>query len=90
MTNINKAGGLTNSTSLQGPDSLSQMALYTVMDADTVLKGLGEETSSYLEMEKDGVQLLVENSCGVQRVVRILSTDPSHYLNEKYYPGQIV
>ena len=76
--------------SFQCPDSLSQMALYTVMDADTVLKGMGEETSSYIQMEKDGVQLLVENSCGVQRVVRVLSTDPNHYLNDKYYPGQIV
>lgn len=63
------------------------MILWTVMPLELVL---GEEsfTNTYEEIDYEGIKVLVERTAATEcRIVRLLSTDPSHFLRPELQPG---
>lgn len=63
------------------------MILWTVLPVELVL---AEESfsSPYEEIEYDGVKMLVEKSSDTEaRIVRLLSSDPAHFLRPDLQPG---
>ncbi|MGG0747731.1 YlzJ-like family protein [Priestia megaterium] len=50
-----------------------------------------QEQSQPKLISHNGIPVIVEeNEQKQQQIVRILSTNPQDYLNENYYPGQIL
>nr|WP_272495680.1 YlzJ-like family protein [Bacillus pinisoli] len=41
-------------------------------------------------IEMNGVSMMVEKSEDQYRIIRLLSTDPEHYLSEEYCPGTMI
>lgn len=41
-------------------------------------------------IEMNGVSMMVEKNEDQFRIVRLLSTDPQHYLSEDYCPGTMI
>ena len=67
------------------------MMLFTVIPLDDVLEGMEEAPVPTVVMSIGGVTLELEPGENFQaKVVRVISTDPSHYLNSSYKPGSIV
>ena len=68
------------------------MILYTPMQLELVLDGIEEmRPPSYREINIGGVQMLVEDvGPGAVRVIKLLSTDPGHYLISDYKPGNTI
>lgn len=68
------------------------MILYTILPDEAVLEG--EEAEQFEKqrfIELDGRQLLIEPSGESEwKIVRLISSDPQDYLNERYQPGTIV
>lgn len=64
---------------------------YTVVPMEELLEGFGEDPPSTTELTMGGITLEVEMLGNFQaRVVRVLSTDPSHYLQPHFQPGAII
>ncbi|HAV20614.1 MAG: YlzJ-like family protein [Bacillota bacterium] len=64
------------------------MILYTVLPIETVLEGLGQERK-FVDIQLKGLSLTVEPiSMEEAVIVRVISTDPSHYLNPRLAPGR--
>ncbi len=61
--------------------------LWTVIPIELVMAN--EATAPRLSERRlpDGSTLVVDSSTGVDRVLRLHSTDPAHYLNPEYDPG---
>lgn len=68
------------------------MILWTPMQLELVLEGLEDmRHPRYSEISYQGVPMLVEKTQdGRSRVARLLSTNPSDYLNVQYTPGTFV
>jgi len=71
------------------------MILYTIYDQNVIFQngGFGEQQSnaSYSEMNVDGIMVQVsQNNNADIHVERIISTNPSDYLNPKFQPGCII
>ncbi|AQX54103.1 YlzJ-like family protein [Priestia flexa] len=68
------------------------MILYTMMPQELIYPDTTQaELPKQKMMQYNGISMLVEeNEYNQQQIVRILSTDPQHYLDKKYYPGQIL
>jgi len=66
--------------------------LWTIMPLDVVLEGSESFQPSYAEIRcKNGGTLLVEPiRPNRAKVVRLISTDPTHYLNPSLQPGSII
>lgn len=65
--------------------------LYTVMPIEDVLEGLTEDPPATAELSLGGITLEVEPLGNFQaRVVRVLSTDPRHYLEAQCQPGAVI
>ncbi|QGQ46800.1 YlzJ-like family protein [Metabacillus sediminilitoris] len=65
------------------------MIFYTTMPEQLMFPIMDEEYRKQSVVEMNGVQLLVQETTPSQyEVVRILSSDPQHYLDEQYCPGQ--
>ncbi|PLR94778.1 YlzJ-like family protein [Bacillus sp. T33-2] len=63
------------------------MILYTMMPQELVYPGDGEATSQTM-ISYNGIPLLAELTDEHEyRVVRVLSTDPAHYLQPYCTPG---
>lgn len=63
------------------------MILWTVMPMELVF-GQEEFLNPYEEVEYSGAKVLVEKQSPTEcRIVRILSTDPSHFLRPDLQPG---
>lgn len=63
------------------------MILWTVMPLELVF-GIEEPSNPYEEIDYNGVRVLVEKFSSAQcRIVRILSTDPTHFLRPDLQPG---
>ncbi|WML39110.1 YlzJ-like family protein [Neobacillus sp. OS1-2] len=64
------------------------MILYTIMPNELVFPYEAETTSKQQTMTYQGIPLLVEcaDPQNVQ-VLRILSSDPQHFMNDQIYPG---
>lgn len=64
------------------------MILYTMMPEELVFPHENELANKYHSIEENGVPLLVsQNSEGEYKIVRLLSSDPQHYLDNRYIPG---
>lgn len=68
------------------------MILYTPMQLELVVEGLENMSApAAREVIIDGIPMLVEDTGSCQaRVVKLLSTDPNHYLNTQYTPGSFI
>ncbi|CCO09402.1 YlzJ-like family protein [Desulforamulus hydrothermalis] len=68
------------------------MILWTPLPAEQVLAGLDrQEYPSYESISVAGIPVLAERTADCKkRVVRINSSDLSHYLNQDVYPGLII
>lgn len=68
------------------------MILYTPMQLELVLEGIEKMcTPASREVYVGDVHMLVEDSApGTVRVMKLLSTDPGHYLIPGLTPGQII
>jgi hypothetical protein len=65
--------------------------LWTVMPLETVLAGHETYRPSYREISWKNATLLVEEAGrDTARVIRLLSTDPLHYLDPQVQPGTII
>jgi len=64
------------------------MILYTVLPIETVLEGL-EQERSFIDIQLEGLTVTVEPvSVDEAVIIRIISTDPRHYLNPQLSPGR--
>jgi hypothetical protein len=65
------------------------MILYTPVPREMIFPENYQEVSQQQKMyELDGIPLLVElDGEGGYRVVRVMSTDPSHFMDERCTPG---
>ncbi len=65
------------------------MILYTMMPQDLVFPPEEmEQTSVQMVVNYKGVPVLAEQIDAMNyRIIRVMSTDPSHYLNEDCAPG---
>lgn len=67
------------------------MILYTMMPRELVYPEEAAEqqgASNQMLVQYQGVPVLAEQEDGMNyRIVRVMSTDPSHYLNEMCTPG---
>jgi len=67
------------------------MILYTVLPLEDVLDGIEEDPTPTMMISVDGISLEVEQLGGFEaRVVRVLSTDPEHYLSPNCQPGTVI
>ncbi len=67
------------------------MILYTMMPYEYIFPEDEESYVSQKIVQCEAGQLVVEQINPEQvRVVRLLSGNPMHYLNEKYTPGTII
>ncbi|MDQ0230473.1 YlzJ-like family protein [Metabacillus malikii] len=65
------------------------MIYYTMMPEELMFPTHEEEYKKQTIIEKNGVQLLVQQASHSQyEILRVLSSNPSHYLDEQYCPGQ--
>ena len=64
------------------------MILYTMMPQELIFPSEPDAFHHQCTIMHEGVELLVETTSGdTGRIVRILSTDPQHYLDERFAPG---
>lgn len=64
------------------------MILYTMMPQELVYPTAAEEYGQQFLVSYQGVPLIVEPTIDhTYQVIRIVSTDPQHFLNESLLPG---
>ncbi|MFS0863909.1 YlzJ-like family protein [Fredinandcohnia sp. 179-A 10B2 NHS] len=64
------------------------MILYTMMPQELVYPQNDYEDSGLEYIKQNGVSLCVsKDSVGEYKIERVMSTDPQHFLNDKYAPG---
>lgn len=68
------------------------MILYTVMQLELVLEGFDPTSYPlYKVFSYEGVPVLVEEtSGGNKKIIKVLSTDPKHYLHPRLVPGSLI
>lgn len=63
------------------------MILYTVLPLELVLEGIDRERT-FTDVEINGITMTVEQvSANEAVIVRIISTDPQHFLDPALQPG---
>lgn len=66
------------------------MILWSIVPADMVLNNV-TSLPDYEEIECSGMKCVVEKIGPRQcRIVRLLTTDPSHYLRTELQPGSVI
>ncbi len=67
------------------------MILYTTMPQELVFQTNDTEFNKQMIIEHNGIPMLVErNEENNLRVLQIMSSNPNHYLDERYCPGTIL
>lgn len=67
------------------------MILYTMMPKDLIFPPDEGDFGKQVEIVHDGIPVVAEKVQDTgYRIVRVLSTDPAHYLDPKYFPGAII
>ena len=68
------------------------MILYTIIPMEYVLEDReGRQVQRPIEVKGNGYSLLVEaTGAGTGRIVRLVSTDPAHFLDPELQPGKEV
>ncbi|MBM7644404.1 hypothetical protein JOD45_000597 [Scopulibacillus daqui] len=65
------------------------MILHTICPLEDVLEQENKKNDKKLTMEINGVKLIVEES-GVNEyeIIQLISSDPQHFLDTRYQPGE--
>ncbi len=64
------------------------MILYTLTPPEMIYPNANSDVTQQKMYDLDGIPLLVESDAeGAYRVVRVMSSDPAHYLDEIFTPG---
>lgn len=66
------------------------MILYTIVPQDLMFPADVNEFNGHMMMEYQGIPILVQQVENNYRVVRVMSSDPSHFLNHSVCPGEII
>ncbi|MCA1059109.1 YlzJ-like family protein [Rossellomorea aquimaris] len=66
------------------------MILYTVVPNDLVFPTDVNEFSGQMMMDYQGVPLLVQQVENKYRIIRVMSSDPAHYMNDQICPGEFI
>ncbi|MEF3304892.1 YlzJ-like family protein [Paenibacillus sp. GYB003] len=67
------------------------MILYTAVPIETVLEGMDDPRPATVEMTVNGVMMQIEPVSPYSgKIVRLLSPDPTHFLNPDYAPGKLI
>jgi hypothetical protein len=64
------------------------MILYTTVPQEMIFPADQDAYSQQEVVEWQGIPLLVEQSQQYYKVIRVMSSDPAHYLNEQICPGE--
>lgn len=65
------------------------MIHYTILPHELIFEEDEEKQDKKRLVEVDGVTFLVEPSTDMEyTIVQLISTDPQHFLNQQYQPGQ--
>lgn len=64
--------------------------LYTIIPYELIFEHRDEINSNYLETEVDGKMLLLEKNQSSYKIIRLYSTNPNDYLENKYMPGNTI
>ncbi|MFC0271358.1 YlzJ-like family protein [Metabacillus herbersteinensis] len=65
------------------------MILYTMMPNELIYPTADNIFEKQSIVSHNGVELLVQQTENSQyEIIRVLSSDPNHYLNQQYCPGQ--
>ncbi|WP_338452105.1 YlzJ-like family protein [Niallia oryzisoli] len=67
------------------------MILYTTMPQELIYQTKETEFEQQKVINYEGIPLLVEmNENHDYRVLRVMSSDPSHYMDDRFCPGMIL
>ncbi|WLR52392.1 YlzJ-like family protein [Bacillus tianshenii] len=67
------------------------MIHYTYLPQELIFPADEKAYSNQSVVTHNGVQMIVEYTSSSQcRIVRLLSSDPNHYLNQNYAPGTMM
>lgn len=67
------------------------MIFYSIIPHEAVFTGDDEHAEAQMPITINGVQLIVQPYSDQEwQVVRLISSNPSDFLNEKYQPGQLI
>jgi hypothetical protein len=66
------------------------MILYTTVPQEQIYPVDASEFSGQMMMEHQGVPLLVQKVDDKYRILRVMSSDPAHYLNGTICPGEFI
>ncbi len=63
------------------------MVIYTIYPPETVLRAPSEDKRHYFTVDFEGRTFILELINGQAQIVRLLSANPSDYLNPRWQPG---
>ncbi|MFD2670041.1 YlzJ-like family protein [Marinicrinis sediminis] len=64
------------------------MILYTPVPLEQIWEGMDEQTEHFQEIEVEGITMQVQAvDARTATIVRIISSDPAHYMHPKLQPG---
>jgi hypothetical protein len=67
------------------------MILYTMMPYEQVFPPAEDSSSQQIMINYNGIPVMAEWTENHEyRVVRVMSTDPNHYMNNSCMPGSII
>lgn len=67
------------------------MILYTMVPQEVIFQSDLKEFDKLIEVTYEGVPLLVEmGNMGSCRIIKVLSSDPAHFLESKFSPGNTI
>lgn len=67
------------------------MILWTIVPEEVVYADPNQPNPAYEEIEYDGKKVVAQKiSQNEFRIVRLLTTDPSHYLRNELQPGSVI
>ncbi|KSU62569.1 ribonuclease [[Bacillus] enclensis] len=66
------------------------MILYTTVPYEQVYPTDAADFSGQMMVEHQGVPVLVQKVEDKYRVIRVMSSDPAHYMNSSICPGEFI
>ncbi|WP_064093657.1 YlzJ-like family protein [Rossellomorea aquimaris] len=66
------------------------MILYTTVPYDLIFQSDAKAYNAQMVMEHNGIPLLVQQEENKYRVIRVMSSDPAHFLNDSVCPGEFI
>ncbi|NQD67000.1 ribonuclease [Bacillus haikouensis] len=66
------------------------MILYTTVPQEQIYPADETEFSGQMMIEHQGIPLLVQQVNNKYRIIRIMSSDPAHYMDGTICPGEFI